>query len=114
MNDDDRVDLSALKLTHSEFESFLDSTLARADDNLRMRRRQGDLALIVTGWRREILAAAAILIAILIPVEIALELREQPGQRIATLAQASADAARGLRQLSPTDLLKAVVWERQR
>ena len=106
--DAEHVDLSALGMSESQWQSLYDGTMARIEGNPAFSERRNDPVTVVSGWQRPILAAAAILVAILIPVEFALEMRERNLERIQALAHVSSDVARGLRPPSAAELLKAI------
>ena len=104
----DRLDLSPLGMSDPEWRTLYESTVARLDSSLALRRRRTDPVTIVWGWRYPILFAAGLLLAVLVPVELALERRERNRERFATLVQMSGDAARGVRHLSGNELLNLV------
>ena len=108
MRDDEPLDLSALNPGDEHWRSYVDATLARADDVLR-RRREGPLELIA-GWTRPLLLAAAAIVALLVPVELMLERREPRVEQIERLVTLSrwhdADAAP-----SASDFLNALSLE---
>ena len=74
--DERPVDLSALDPARdpARWRTVVGATLSRVDGVL-LDRRQDPLALIA-GWRRPVLAAAAGILLLLVPVELALERRE--------------------------------------
>jgi hypothetical protein len=106
--DDHRLDLSALDPARDagRWRAVLDGTLARVDGVL-LQRRQDPLALIA-GWRRPLLAAAAAVLAVLVPVEVALERREARAEAVRGLVSASTAWAQEGRTPSGAELLRAM------
>jgi hypothetical protein len=87
--EDDRLDLSALDPLDDpqRWEALLRETLRRVDEILAHRSR-GPLELIAA-WRRPLLIAAAATLAVLIPVERALDPREEQLERVDRLVALS-------------------------
>lgn len=108
--DDDRLNLSALDPMREpeHWQSAFDSTLARVDAVLRERERRQDPLVLIAGWMRPLLAAAAVTVAILIPMEIALEKNEINAERVQLLVTFSMDWAHGEQQPTGTDLLRVL------
>lgn len=86
----DRLDLSALDPLEDapRWEGVMRETLRRVDEVLAHRSR-GPLELIAA-WRRPLLLAAAATLAVLIPVEWALDAREDQLRRVERLVALSA------------------------
>jgi hypothetical protein len=86
---DEKIDFSPLATTADpdRWNSAVERTLARIADVLQQPRVPPDPLFLIAGWIRPILAAAAVVIAILIPAEIALESREENRERVDRLVQ---------------------------
>jgi hypothetical protein len=106
----ERMDLSPLDPMHdpNHWRAVFDGTLHRVDAVLRERARQRDPLEMIAGWMKPVLLAAAVLVAILIPVEIALEKREANAERIQGLVALSADWAHAQARPTGGDLLRAL------
>lgn len=104
---DDRVDLSALA-PGEDWELAVRRTLRRVEGVLQERQRGEDPLTLLARWRRPLLAAAAAIIAVLVPVEWALERREAGAERVADLVQLSGRAVRGAPSPTGAELLGAV------
>ena len=110
----DRVDLSPLDPLRDppRWQSLVDATLARVDVALEERaRRQDDALVLIASWRRTLLVAAAVLLAVLIPLEIALEVRESRAEAISRLASVSAAWVSQGQTPTGTDILRAISVE---
>jgi len=93
MIDDEKLDLSALDpVRHAaRWQAVVDETLRRVNVVLTQRStRQIDAFDLIASWRRSLVAAAAVALAVLIPAEIALEVREARAEAIHGLAVLSA------------------------
>ena len=89
--EDERLDLSALDPSSDPgWDAIVAATVARAGDVAEKHAQRDDPIRVIVGWRRELLIAAAAAIAILVPVELMLELREQRVARAHGLAIGSA------------------------
>ena len=107
----ERVDLSALdpERDPARWNALVDATLRRVDQVVEARSAMSeDPFSTIAGWRRPLLIAAAASVAILIPIELALEAREsriEAARRMATASLAWVDEAR-----SPTgaEILRAI------
>ena len=108
---DGPVDLSPLDPSSdaARWERMLASTVARAQaaNDARTLARSTPLGTIA-GWRRELLVAAAAAIAMLMPLEFALELSERREQRVHSLAQRSAAWAESGVSPSGADILRGM------
>jgi hypothetical protein len=103
-NDQDRVDLSALE--PRGWPAVLDATLRRLDATLTSRRK--DPLTLIASWSRSLTIGAGVMVAVLIPVELALEVREgqaEPVQRLVTL---STRAALGAQSPTGEELSRAL------
>jgi hypothetical protein len=91
--DNDKVDLRVLDpaADPGHWRSFLEATLARADRVLEARREaENDAFWLIAKWRRPLLAAAAMLLAAVVPAEFLLERRESRAEAAHRLATVSA------------------------
>ena len=104
---DDRIDFSALA-PGARWEAGVQRTLRRVEGVLPERARGDDPFAFIAQWRRPLLAAAAAVIALLVPVEWALERRETGAERVRSLVQLSAEAVRGEPGPTGAQLLSAV------
>jgi len=88
----EKVDLTALDPTADprRWESFVEATLARVGRVLEARREsENDALWLIARWRRPLLAAAAVVLAVLVPTEFLLEDREsraEVARRLATVS----------------------------
>ncbi len=107
--DDERLDLSALDPTSDpgRWQNVVDVTLARVDGVLRERERQNDPLTMIAAWMKPLLIAGAVALAILIPIEVALESGNNRANQIDQLVALSTAWADGD---SPTgaDLIRAL------
>ncbi len=88
--DDHKLDLSALNPVPSQWQSTLDATMARVDSALsETLASRSDPFATIAGWSRPLLLAAAAALAIIIPFEIALEMRESRTEAARRLAAES-------------------------
>lgn len=111
MTDHDRLDLSALDPTRDpeHWERVRVATLARVDAVLS--RRSDDPLVAIAGWRRPLLVVAAALLALLIPVELALELREPRAEQVERLVSLSTGLVDGEEPPSGAEFLRALEAE---
>jgi hypothetical protein len=103
MIDDEKLDLSALDPARDprHWQAVIGETLRRVDVVLAKRSmREIDAFDLIASWRRSLVAAAALVLAVLIPAEIALEIRESRAEAIHRLAVLSASSAQ--RHQAPT------------
>jgi hypothetical protein len=109
MNEDDRIDLSPLDATRDpgRWEARVEATLARLDPVLAARRRQDPLTLIAQ-WSRPVIAASALALAILVPVEAMLERREPRVEQVQRLVALSAGVTGASEAASAADFLRAL------
>jgi len=107
---DDRIDLSALAARQEDghWDAVMHRTLQRVEGVLGSRARSEDPFAFIARWRRPLLAAAAAIIAVLIPVEWALERREAGVERVRDLVQLSGQAVRGAQSPTGAELLSTV------
>ena len=103
------LDLSALDPMRDEpgWRRTMDAVMARVDVVLADRALGDDPLDLIASWRRPLLAAAATVVAVLVPAEIALERREAGRERLERLVTIS---ERWLGGPAPagTDFLRAV------
>ena len=113
--EDERLDLSSIDPLHdpSRWESVMQATMKGVDAALAAREDQQQSPLyFIASWRRTLLAAAAGLLAVLIPAEIALELREQRQDEIRSIASMSISSAATDTTPTGSDILRAIAVER--
>jgi hypothetical protein len=108
MDDSDRLDLSALDPTcePDRWQIVVEGTLLRVNEVL-ARRAQGPLGLIAS-WARPLLIAGAVAVAVLVPVEIVLELHEPQAEQVRSLVTLSAGWESGEQPPSGAEFLRAL------
>ena len=91
MSDDARVDLSALDPMEdpARWQRVLDDVQRRVDAVLAERSGQARPLIVIASWRRRLMLAAAVVIAVLVPAELALEAREEEQERVRRLVAVS-------------------------
>ena len=103
----DKIDFSPLEprdwdrvsaRTMSRVEAVLEDRMSRADDPL----------ALIASWSRSVLAAAAVILAVVIPAEIALELRESRAEPVHRLASLSVEAVQRDEPLSGSEILRTI------
>lgn len=116
MNENDPVDLSPLgaRVDPGRWEAVVASTMARVDAALAERERRHDPLTLIAAWRRPVLLAASVALALLVPLEIALERRETRVEQVAALVALSWSLDRVESQPSGADFLRALAAERAR
>ena len=116
MKDDDRLDLLALHVGRdpAHWRAVLSTTLRRVDTVLAERARRQDPLQLIAEWVRPVLLAAAVAIAVLVPVEFALERREANAVRVQQLVSLSTAWAHGGQQPSGAELLRTMSGVRAR
>jgi len=102
MTNDERIDLSTLAPDPGRWNAAVRGTLRRVDEA--MARRGDDPFTQIVRWRRRVLAAAAAVIAVVVPAELWLEHREAPVGAGEAVADLSVDALRGGARPSGADL----------
>ena len=109
MNQDDRLDLSPLDPMRdpARWRAVVDSTLNRVDAVLLQRAAQDPLTLIAQ-WTRPLLVATAATIAMLVPVELALEARERQTEQVERLVALSSALDERSEPPSSADFLRAL------
>lgn len=90
----DRIDFSSLEPDSERWREGVRATLRRVDEVLQRRSRETALSLIVR-WRRVVLAAAAVVVAVVIPTEWLLERRERSAGQVHTLVRFANQALHG-------------------
>ncbi len=110
MNDIDPMDLSPLGPEGSRhWQSILDGTAGDIDTVLEARHRhRNDAIVVIAGWRRPLLAAAAAVLAVLVPAEMALEAREARQDSIQLLAASSATWVASRQAPSGSEILRVI------
>ena len=91
MTEEDRVDLSALEPDPDRWQAIIAATRLRAE--VVVERRVEDPLWTIAMWSRPILVAGAVALALLIPVEMALEAREPRVEQVERLVQLSTERA---------------------
>jgi len=113
MNDDERLDLSALDQERdpARWRATVERTLARVDALLDERARRQDPLTLIAGWSRPLLTGAAMAVAVLVPVELALERREAGAEQVERLVSLSTDWAVEGRRPSAEELVRVLGGE---
>jgi hypothetical protein len=113
---EERIDLSALEPggDGGRWDAAVRRTLERVEAVLAERARSDDPFAFIARWRRPVLAAAAAVIVVLIPVEWALERREAGAERVRDLVRLSGEAVRGEQHPTGAELLGTVSAWRSR
>ena len=91
MTDDARMDLSPLDPLEDpvRWQALLDGVQLRVDAVLADRSGQARPLIVIASWRRRLMLAAAVVIAALVPAELALEAREGDQERVRRLVAVS-------------------------
>jgi hypothetical protein len=109
MTDHDPIDFSALEPERARWESIVQATRTGLDAALEAREdRARDPIGVIAGWRRPVLAAATLLVALLIPAELMLEAREARAESIHRLAVRSAAWVAGARTPTGAEILRVI------
>lgn len=108
MNEHDPMDLSALHPMRdpAHWRAVVDATLVRVDAVLSAPPQ--DPLTLIASWTRSLVIAGAVVIALLVPVEIALETREARAEQVQRLVTLSADWGYGEPPPSGSDFLRAL------
>jgi hypothetical protein len=110
----DPVDLSPLRpADEARWQRVVSATLLRVDALLEARQLAQDPLTLIASWRRPVLVAAGIAVAILVPVELVLEVREARAEQVEALVTLSAELVRGETPPSGADFLRALAVEAQ-
>lgn len=104
MNEDERIDLRALEPV--DWPGTVQGTLRRLERVLATRER--DPLTLIASWSRSLTIGAIMVVAVLIPVEVALEVREAETERIQTLVRFSTRTALGEEPPTGEELLRAL------
>jgi hypothetical protein len=114
MNERDPIDFSPLDPLRdpARWEGVVAATLARVDAVLAERERRHDPLALIATWRRPVLLAASVALALLIPVEVLLERRETRAEQVERLVAISSTLGRVERAPSASDFLRALAAER--
>lgn len=91
MTDDARMDLSALDPMDDpvRWQAVLDDVHRRVDAVIAERSEQARPLIVIASWRRRLMLAAAVVIAVLVPAELALEAREKKQEQVRRLVAVS-------------------------
>lgn len=111
MNESEPLDLSALDPAEdpAHWQSVVDGTLERIDGVLD--RRSIDPLTLIAGWSRPVLLAAAAALAVLVPVELALEEREDRREQVERLVALSLHWEMGRQPPTGTEFVQALQEE---
>ena len=104
MNEEERIDLRALEA--ADWPGMVQGTLRRLEHVLASRQR--DPLTLIASWSRSLTIGAMLVVAVLIPVEVALEGREVETERIQTLVRFSTRTALGEEPPTGEELLRAL------
>ena len=91
MRDHDRLDLAELGTERdpARWKAVVDARLARVDEALAA--RAPDPLSLIASWSRPLLIGTGVAVALLLPAELLLELREARAERVQRLVALSAD-----------------------
>jgi hypothetical protein len=107
MNDDERIDFTALE--PRDWDAVTSRTMSRIEGVLQARSaRTDDPIVLIASWRRPVLAAAAVILAVIIPAEIALEARESRVEAVRRLVSLSVEAVQRDELLSGSEILRTI------
>lgn len=110
MIENEKLDLSALD--PARWKAVIDETLERVYAKLDERSKCEDDAFdLIVRWRRMLIAAAAVVLAVLIPAEFALEARESREEAIHRLAILSAASVQRHQSPSAAEILRTIAEE---
>jgi hypothetical protein len=111
MNEHDRLDLSALDPLRepAHWRAVVEATLTRVD--VVLARRPPDPLSLIASWTRPLLVATAVALALLVPVELALEMREARAEQVQRLVELSAHWRDGEPPPSGSEFLRALAEE---
>lgn len=111
---DDRLDFSALDPQEDpkRWDAIVAETMRRVDEVVS--HRAGDPFAAIAGWRRPLLVAAAVVMAILVQVEIALEQRDDALERVQRLVSLSEGWEQGESPPAGDEFLRALRPQVQR
>ena len=89
MSDNDRLDLSPLDpaADPARWRAVMDATLERVELVLRARRQ--DPLTLIASWSRPLLVSAAVAVAVLVPLQVALDAREVREEQVRRLVDLS-------------------------
>ena len=107
MSEDEKIDLSALE--PRQWDAVMARMMLRVDAVIQDRyERADDPFSLIASWRRPVLAAAAVILAAIIPAEIALEKRELRVEAVHRLASLSIKAVQRHEPLSGSEILRTI------
>ncbi len=109
--DERPIDLSALATSADEaaWDAFVGRTVARAERAIALRAESP--TYVIASWSRPLLAAAAVMVALLVPVELLLEARERRAEQVERLVTLSVGWGSGRLAPSASDLRRALAPE---
>ena len=115
MKEQEPVDLSPLAAAAdpARWQRVVDATLSRVDAVLEARERAQDPLTLIASWRRPVLIAAGVALAVLVPVELLLEVREARAEQVEALVTLSSGLTRSEAPPSGADFLRALAAESQ-
>jgi hypothetical protein len=111
--DEKKLDLSALDPMQDpvRWQALFDATMVRVDAALSA--RAADPIVTIAGWRRPLLLAAAIALALLVPIELVLESKETRAEQVERLVSLSAGVVRAAAPPSGADFRRALAEARR-
>jgi hypothetical protein len=114
MNDDDSFDFSALDPMRDpeRWQRVVAATRIRVEAALD--RRPSDPLSAIAAWKRQLLIAAGIALVLIVPVEVALELREPEAEQVQRLVSLSIAGGRAEQPPSGAEFLRALAEEEGR
>lgn len=115
MNEQEPVDLSPLdpSADAARWQRVVEATMLRVDAVLEARERAQDPLTLIASWRRPVLVAAAVALAVLVPVELLLEVREARAEQVEALVTLSSGLVGAELPPSGADFLRALAVESQ-
>ena len=104
MNEQDPVDLSPLE--PERWDAVVEDTLRRVDAVLAARPQ--DPLTLIASWSRALTIGAAVVVALLAPVELALERREARAEQVDSLVRLTTRATLGAQPPTGAELSRAL------
>ena len=106
--DERPIDLSALdaRADAAAWDALVSGTVARAERAIAVRAQSP--VYVIASWSRPLLALAALLVALLVPVEMLLEARERRAEQVERLVTLSVGWGSGRVTPSASDLRRAL------
>lgn len=108
MNEHEPLDLSTLGTDRdpAHWRAVVEATMARVDEVLS--RRPQDPLTLIAAWSRPLVITAAVVMAILVPLELALETQEARGEQVRRLVELSTTWDGGPPPPSGAEFLRAL------